>query len=224
MSAALEQRVDALENYMMQLAYQARRTEMELERLSQEMREFKQEMRAFKDEMLEFKEESRRQRAEMNRRCGELANKFGTLVEDIFAPGLPDIACRYFGCAEFEDFFVRRRCKHPKDPSQRREFDLIAVCSEQVLWVEVKSSVRPNHVSEMADFLAAGTFFEFFPEYQGKRLLPLFVFAALHLAEEITAQLSALKIYALTLGTSIWSCAISMQFSTPLPLDLAFPL
>ncbi|MFN3920517.1 MAG: hypothetical protein ACK4JF_09570 [Methylohalobius sp.] len=205
MSVALEQRVDALENYMMQLAYQARRTEMELERLSQEMREFKQEMRefkqemrAFKDEMLEFKEENRRERAEMNRRWGELANKFGTLVEDIFAPGLPEIARRYFGCAEFEDFFVRRRRKHPKDPSQRREFDLIAVCSEQVLWVEVKSSVRPNHVSDMADFLAAGTFFEFFPEYRGNRLLPLF--AALHLTEEITAQLSALKIYALTLG------------------------
>lgn len=45
MSTTLEQHVDVLENYRMQLVYQARRTEMELEHLSQEMREFKQEMR-----------------------------------------------------------------------------------------------------------------------------------------------------------------------------------
>jgi len=54
---ALERRVDRLERVMMELAYQARRTEMEIEALSIEMKEFKDEMLEFKNEMKEFKNE-----------------------------------------------------------------------------------------------------------------------------------------------------------------------
>ncbi len=61
----LEKRVDRLERVMMELAYQSRRTEMEIERLSIEMREFKDEMKDFKDEMLEFKNEMKDFKDEM---------------------------------------------------------------------------------------------------------------------------------------------------------------
>jgi len=44
--AVLEKRVDKLEQAMMELVYQARRTEMSIEKLSEEMKEFKEEMRA----------------------------------------------------------------------------------------------------------------------------------------------------------------------------------
>ncbi len=62
---ALEKRVDRLERAMMELAYQARRTEMEIESLSMEMKEFKNEMKEFKDEMKEFKNEMLRFKDEM---------------------------------------------------------------------------------------------------------------------------------------------------------------
>ncbi len=47
---ALEKRVDRLEEALMELIYQSRKTEMEIEKLSKEMKEFKEEMKAFKDE------------------------------------------------------------------------------------------------------------------------------------------------------------------------------
>ncbi len=62
---ALKGRVDRLEEAMMELVYQSRKTEMEIESLAQEMKEFKQEMKEFKDEMRKFKEEAEKDRKEM---------------------------------------------------------------------------------------------------------------------------------------------------------------
>ena len=69
---ALEKRVDRLEEAMMELVYQSRKTEMEIERLAQEMKEFKQEMKEFKDEMRRFKEEAEKDRKALR----EEMNKF----------------------------------------------------------------------------------------------------------------------------------------------------
>ncbi|MGC8890571.1 MAG: hypothetical protein ACP5PC_07735, partial [bacterium] len=97
------QRVDRLEQVMIELAEQSKITQRELARLSsemlefkKEMREFKDEMRAFKDEMREFKDEMRVFKDEMNKRWGELANKMGTLVEDIFFPSFEIVLKKYF--------------------------------------------------------------------------------------------------------------------------------
>ena len=77
------QRVDRLEQVMIELAEQSKITQREVARLSIEMREFKKEM---------------------NKRWGELANKMGTLVEDIVAPNISGIAREYFGCSDIKDF------------------------------------------------------------------------------------------------------------------------
>jgi len=87
------QRVDRLEQVMIELAEQSKITQREVARLSAEMLEFKDEMRAFKEEMREFKRE-------MNKHWGELANKMGTLAENIVVPNISGIAQEYFGCKE----------------------------------------------------------------------------------------------------------------------------
>ncbi|MBC7320485.1 hypothetical protein H5T89_07545, partial [bacterium] len=76
------QKVDRLEQAMLELIEQSRVTKEELAQLSREMLEFKDEMRVFKDEM--------------NKRWGELANKMGTLVEDIFFPSFEIVLKKYF--------------------------------------------------------------------------------------------------------------------------------
>ncbi len=53
----LAERVDTLEYFMKELAYQSLKTERELAQLSFEMRQFKEEMRLFKKEMGQFKDE-----------------------------------------------------------------------------------------------------------------------------------------------------------------------
>ncbi len=135
-------------------------------------REFKAEMRGFKDEMQEFKDridrwiaDAERDRKEMNRKWGDLARKMGTLVEDIVAPGLPDAIASTFGL-KVQDI-MERRTKHLKDKT--REYDVIAVADGKVFVVEVKSSLEIRDIDEA--LVALDEFFQFFPEFEDKRLV-----------------------------------------------------
>ena len=53
-------------------------------------------------------------------------------------------------------------------------------------------------MTRFAAFINSGDFFGFFPEYAGRRLIP--IFSALALAESDVRYLSREKIYALTMG------------------------
>jgi hypothetical protein len=135
---------------------------------------------------------------EWNKRWGELANKLGTVVEDIIAPGIPRIAQAYFGCPEIEDFMVRRKVINKKDRSKRREFDVIAVCQDVVILNETKEYVKIAYIDQFVQFLHSGEFYEYFPEYQGKTLIP--IFSSLYLAEDIVNYLTKHGIYALAMS------------------------
>ena len=62
---ALKEKVNILEDALIQLARQSRITEMKIATLSDEMKNFKNEMKDFKDEMLEFKNEMKDFKDEM---------------------------------------------------------------------------------------------------------------------------------------------------------------
>ena len=159
----LEKRVDRLEQALMELAYQSRKTEIELDRLSKEMRDFKDEMKVFKNEM--------------NRQWGNLANRLGTITEDIVAPGIPSAIKRTFDL-ELEELSIRRR-KRKKERS--REYDVIAATKNHVFVVDVKSSYRPEFLEIFKESLE--DFFSFFPEYEGKKLVG--VISSFNLAEDV---------------------------------------
>jgi hypothetical protein len=168
--AAVKHKVDRLEEALMEMAYQSRKTDMSLERLSQEMRDFKDEMGTFKDEMRAFKDE-------MNRRWGQLANRLGTLVEDIVAPGVPSAVERAFGF-EVEDLIIRRR---KKKEGRVREYDAIAITPAHVFVIDVKANYKVGH---MEDFQTAlDDFFWYFPEIKGQKQIG--VIASLYLTEDI---------------------------------------
>ncbi|MBK1702127.1 hypothetical protein [Thiococcus pfennigii] len=194
--AALERRVDTLEEYMKELSYQSLRTEMELARLSKEMREFKDEMRefkdemrafkdemgefkdemrAFKDEMGEFKDEMRtfkdesvQERRHMNKQWGDLANRLGTLVEDIVAPNLPRIAETLFGCTNPDLFAIRIRRRFD---GASREYDALLACGGVLLVNETKSRLLDSHVPAMLEKLAEVP--SVFPEYAERHCIGL---------------------------------------------------
>jgi len=174
-----------------ELAQAQRETKRELNLLSYEMRLFKDEMRAFKEEMVN-------DRKRMNKQWGDLANRLGTIVEDIVAPNIEGIAQRYFGCTELDSLMVRYRKRNPKNKSQRREFDVIAVWDDSVLLNETKATVRMEYIAEFAAFLASEAFFDFFPEYRGKTFIP--VFSSLYLSEEMVRALSDAGIYAMAMN------------------------
>ena len=174
-----------------ELVQAQRETKRELNQLSYEMRLFIDEMRSFKDETVE-------DRKRMNKQWGELANRLGTIVEDIVAPNIEGIARRYFGCTELDSLMVRYRKRNPKNKSQRREFDVIAVWDDSVLLNETKATVRMEYIAEFAAFLASEAFFDFFPEYRGKTFIP--VFSSLYLSEEMVRALSDAGIYAMAMS------------------------
>ncbi len=132
-------------------------------------------------EIQAFKEEMRASRAELNKKWEDLAQKRGSLVEDIMAPNIIPLSKKYFDIKESpEDFAIRRKKKHTKDPSMRREFDIMAVYKDKIILNETKSNYKQEHIDDFANLLL--DFFDFFPEYIGKELIP--IFAALYIDKD----------------------------------------
>jgi hypothetical protein len=180
----VEEKVDQLEAIFGQFMA---RTSMMLLRLDRTVERIEATVEA-------MKAEAAQDRKDWNKRWGELANKLGSVVEDIIAPGIPRIAQQYFGCAEIDDFMVRRKVINKKDRSKRREFDVIAVCQDTVILNETKEYVKIAYIDQFVQFLQSGEFYDYFPEYQGKALIP--IFSSLYLADDIVTYLTKHGIYA----------------------------
>lgn len=177
-----------------------RHTDLGFAKVQNALIEQKQSMDEFKEEMRQSRENSARGmdefKAAMNRRWGELANRLGTLAEDFVAPNIPVIAHKYFECPEEADIFmVRCKKRHNKDKAKRREFDVIAVYDDKIILNETKSTPRQQYLDDFADFLPH--FFEYFPEYSGKRLIP--IFASLYIDEQIVNYATQKGIFALAI-------------------------
>jgi len=198
----LKEEMREFKNEMADFKDEMRAFKDEMKAFKNEMKVFKDEMKAFKDEMRTFKdltersiEELKRNVKELNRRWGDLSKRLGTIVEDMIAPALPEIAKRYFKCDSIEDFSVRRRKTKPGDTSRIREFDVILVCRDKVLLNETKATPRYEYVKDFVEFVKSGEFFEYFPEYEGKEFIP--IFSSLHLPDDIVSYLTEKGIYAM---------------------------
>jgi len=202
----VESKVETLEEVFKQYIWQSNRemksfrSEMKLERqktdfqignLSTEMKEFKDEMKEFKDEMKAYKKES-------NKKWGDLANRLGTFAEDIAAPNIPTIAQDYFGLGQYESFTIRTDRYMPGNKNIFKEFDAIAVYPDTVILNETKATVRNNYVDDFVEFISEGVFYQFFPEYQGKRLIP--IFAGMEISDNHLKKLTANRIYAMAMS------------------------
>ena len=157
---------------------------------------FELEMREFKDEMGEFKDEMRASKRELDKKWGDLANKMGTIIEDILAPNLRRLAREHFRFETILDFMIRRSRRRADRPEMESEFDTLVVGPEAVILGEAKSSPTLEYADAFAD--KVGTFFDFFPEYRGRRLIA--VFGSWAIADLIVARLTVHGIYAMRMG------------------------
>ena len=164
----------------------------------EDTRKLKEEMKEFKDKVERFEDKVDKMISEMNRRWGELANKMGTVVEDIIVPAMPVIAKKYFGCEEIDMIADRIVKKHPKDKSRVREFDALVVCGDKVLLNETKVTPRISSIRKFIDFVRSGEFFEYFPEYKGKKIIP--IVSSLDMPEDIVGYLTKEGIYAMAMN------------------------
>jgi len=154
---ATDTHVQRLERAMADLAEAQARTERNLELLHVEVRatgeqvaRVSADLRAISErtsaDLRAYQDENRVEFLKMRRHWGELANKMGTLVEDLVAPGLPEILREQFGIARLDMVAQRVRRVHQTDPGRTREFDFVAVAGDLVVINETKSQVRPEDV------------------------------------------------------------------------------
>ncbi|MBU4224729.1 MAG: hypothetical protein KKC71_02770 [Chloroflexi bacterium] len=177
---AVEERVDRLEAIFGQFMTH---TDMALTRMERNL--------------AEFKTQAEKDRRELARQLGDIANRLGTVVEDIIAPSLRRMACNELGCGELQVFTVRIEKRHTVT-GQRREFDALYVGDKAVLLNESKATVRPEYAAAFVEFLQSGEFFQYFPEYAGRPVVP--VFSSLYIPEEIVTYLTKHGIYAVGMG------------------------
>lgn len=134
-------------------------------------------------------------REETNRKWAEITNKLGTFAEDMVAPNIKGVAKKYFGCEDFDFFAVRVKKRHSRDKSKRREFDCIAVCNKVVIVNETKSKPKIEYINDFIE--ALNEFYDYFPEYRDKKLIP--VFASMYIGEDLVNYLTKNKIYAMAI-------------------------
>ncbi len=112
-------------------------------------------------------------------------------MEDIVAPNIPRVAKEYFGIEEIDFFAVRVRKRNARDPSIRKEFDVIAVSKDHFILNETKATPRIHYIDEMVETLEV--IHEWFPEYGGMTLIP--IFSSLSIPEDIAKYLTRKRIY-----------------------------
>ncbi|PMP59789.1 MAG: hypothetical protein C0198_06755 [Sulfurihydrogenibium sp.] len=132
---------------------------------------------------------------QMNLKWAEMAEKLGTIVEDLVAPNIRTIAQKYFGCVDVEFEGIRVKKRSVIDKGKRREFDFIVACEDVILLNETKSTPRVEDILKFSDFVKSGEFFEYFPEYKNKKLIP--IFSSIFLSEDLVNLLTKKGIYAL---------------------------
>jgi len=157
---------------------------------------FEQEMRVFKDEMSEFKDEMRASKRALDKKWGDLANKMGTIIEDILAPNLQRLAREHFGLDPILASMIRCTRRQPDRIEVESEFDTLVVGRDAVILGEAKSTPSLGAADDFAAKVA--TFFDFFPEYRGRRLIP--VLGSWAIPDRVVERLTAHRIYAMRMG------------------------
>ena len=102
----------------------------------------------------------------------------------------------YFRLNPVLDFMIRRVRRRPDCLTLETEFDALLVGAEAVILEEAKSTPSIESADTFADKVRA--FFDFFPEYRGRRLIP--VFGSWAIADPVIEWLTQQGIYALRMG------------------------
>ncbi len=190
---AAEERFARFEDEM---AGVAKRAEERHKTAEERQREAEERFARFQDEMRIFREEMRQARKDLDKKWGDLANKMGTIIEDILAPNLRRLAREHFRFDRIDDFMIRRCRRNGVQPEAESEFDTLVVGPDAVILGEAKSTPTLESVEAFAEKISG--FFEFFPEYRGRRLIP--IFGSWAIPDRLVAALTARGIYALRMG------------------------
>ena len=159
----------------------------------------KEDTRRMKEDTRRMKEDTRRMKEDtlaMKKAWGDLANKMGSVAEDVVAPNIPRLAVEEFGLGEVEDLMVRARRSSRRGEKRQTEWDIVCSGPNKIVVVEVKSTPTKEKIREVPERLAS--FFDFFPEYEGRSLIG--VFASWSIPSEFLPEISQCGLYGIAMG------------------------
>jgi hypothetical protein len=165
---------------------------------------------AAEERMARFEREMRDSRRAMDKKWGDLANKLGTIIEDILAPNVHRLASEHFRFESILDSMIRRTRRCPDRPEIESEFDVIVVGPAAVILGEAKSTPSIEYVDAFHEKVQ--TFFDFFPEYRGKRLIP--IFGSWAIPDALVDRLTGHGIYAMRMGADTMELANAAALET----------
>jgi len=165
---------------------------------------------AAEERMARFEQDMRDSRRAMDKKWGDLANKLGTIIEDILAPNVHRLAREHFRFESVLDFMMRRSRRCPDRPEIESEFDVIVVGPTAVILGEAKSTPSIEYVDAFREKVQ--TFFDFFPEYRGKRLIP--IFGSWAIPDALVDRLTGHGIYAMRMGADTMELANAAALET----------
>jgi hypothetical protein len=138
---------------------------------------------------------------QMNKKWEKLVMKMGTLVEDIVAPSIKGATFELFGFKRIDFFGVRIEKTKVNDRGAQREFDVIAVSEDKVILNETKIRATSAYLKEFIDFLKTGEFYDYFPEYKEKKLIP--IFSTLYMPADVVKRLTKKRIFAMATSETV---------------------
>ncbi len=147
----------------------------------------------------ENRKDDKKLKDSLNKQKAELSDSMGRLAEDFAAPNIPFIAVKYFGCVaeDYIDYMVRRRRVHKElGKEKKKEFDLVFVYPGLIFLNETKFSGKSSDVDKFAESIT--TFFDYFPEFVGLRLIP--IFASFYIDESVINRCTKKGIYCMSLS------------------------
>ena len=159
---------------------------------------FKNDLKAIDEK---FENERIALEKQMNKKWEKLVMKMGTLVEDIVAPSIKGAAIELFGFKRIDFFGVRVEKTKVNDRGAQREFDVIAVGEDKVILNETKTKPSSGEVKEFIDFLKTGEFYDYFPEYKEKKLIP--IFSTLYMPGDVVKRLTKKRIFAMAMSETV---------------------
>jgi hypothetical protein len=159
---------------------------------------FKNDLKAIDEK---FENERIALEKQMNKKWEKLVMKMGTLVEDIVAPSIKGAAVELFGFKRIDFFGVRVEKTKVNDRGAQREFDVIAVGEDKVILNETKTKPSSGEVKEFIDFLKTGEFYDYFPEYKEKKLIP--IFSTLYMPGDVVKRLTKKRIFAMAMSETV---------------------
>jgi len=175
------------------------RTDRRLLELQEQADKDRQQVEKDRQQVEKDRQRAEKDRKDFNKRMAELSDSMGTLIEDMVAPGGFQLAKAIFGDQEAQTCTIRVRRRHPANPAEMMELDLLAIGTTKVLVVEVKRRIDPGKITEYREKLARLA--EFFPELAANAVMA--AVASVYLDPSVIAFLNRQKVYGIAMGDDV---------------------